>query len=320
MSVIEEKIQAFENRIAKVYRHIRKIATKQGVTCFRIYDHDIPEFPFVIDQYGSDFYIAEYAKDHAQAGEVYQAWLIACFSAMARVFECTVDQLYFKKRRVITQRSEQYVKLDEVKNEIVVKEQGLSFLVNLEDYLDTGLFLDHRITRQMVREIAQDKVVINLFAYTGTFSVYAAAGGAKKVATVDLSNTYIDWAKRNMALNGFEDEERYQFFAKDVFRFLGEAQAQFGLADVIILDPPTFSNSKKMLSVLDTQRDHPYLIQACVDLLNPGGKVFFSTNYSKFKMNFEATEFVHVKDITNATRPFDFSRKMDRKCYLIQKM
>jgi 23S rRNA (cytosine1962-C5)-methyltransferase len=203
--------------------------------------------------------------------------------------------------------------LDLKGNEFPVNESGLKFLANLTDYLDTGLFLDHRITRQTVREISLNKKVLNLFAYTGSFSVYAAAGGASEVLTVDLSNTYLEWAKRNMALNGFDDANRYQFLQADVKQYLKEiAPASF---DIIVMDPPTFSNSKRMDDILDIQRDHVDLINQALAALKPGGQLFFSTNFTKFSLEKDKIKTDKIKDLTRFTTPFDFEGKLNRFCY-----
>jgi len=195
-----------------------------------------------------------------------------------------------------------------------VGEGGLRFWVNLTDYLDTGLFLDHRITRELVRQSANNKRVLNLFAYTGSFSVYAAAGVAIEVCTVDLSNTYLDWSARNLQLNGF-DGDKYSYVAADVKAYLPTVAAD--RYDLIILDPPTFSNSQRMEDVLDLQRDHVFLIRNCLRILSPGGKLFFSTNCRTFQLDAKALPEATIKDITRATTAFDFEGRLDRLCYLI---
>lgn len=198
-----------------------------------------------------------------------------------------------------------------------MQEGGLKFIVNLQDYLDTGLFLDHRITRNMVKEQASGKRVLNLFAYTGSFSVYAAAGGVAQVTTVDLSKTYINWSRKNMELNEFKDEGKYQFIAADVLQYLETVAADS--FDIIIMDPPTFSNSKKMNTVLDIQRDHTQLINHCLKALSPRGLLYFSNNYTRFQLNTAAIQASGIKDITKATTPFDFEGKLKRSCFLISK-
>jgi 23S rRNA (cytosine1962-C5)-methyltransferase len=196
-----------------------------------------------------------------------------------------------------------------------VAENGLSFWINLEDYLDTGLFLDHRDTRQLVREQSMQKRVLNLYAYTGSFSVYAAAGSASLVTTVDFSNTYLDWAKRNMQRNGFEGSA-FQYERADVKQWLALVPA--GKYDIIVMDPPTFSNSKKMADILDIQQDHVNLIRACMRVLSSSGVLYFSTNYTRFKLNREALSGFVMRDITRATTPSGFEGRLKRVCYTIQ--
>jgi 23S rRNA (cytosine1962-C5)-methyltransferase len=198
-----------------------------------------------------------------------------------------------------------------------VQENGLKFIVNLSDYLDTGLFLDHRSTREHVKNEAKDKRVLNLFSYTGSFSVYAAAGNADEVTTVDLSKTYLDWAKRNMQLNGFTNVQKYKFIQADILQYLpGVSNDSF---DIIILDPPTFSNSKRMEDILDIQRDHVKLINEGLRILGVGGEIYFSTNYKDFSLDSPAINSNFVKDITRQTTPFDFEGRINRVCYRIEK-
>jgi 23S rRNA (cytosine1962-C5)-methyltransferase len=193
----------------------------------------------------------------------------------------------------------------------------LRFIVNLSDYLDTGLFLDHRLTRQLVREQSAGKRVLNLFAYTGSFSVYAAAGGAAYVETVDLSKTYLAWAERNLQLNGFTDANRYKTVHADVLQYLSTLPANS--FDLIVMDPPTFSNSKRMEDFLDIQRDHVRLINQCLHALTPGGTLYFSTNLRTFRLEADQINSAHIKDITRATTPFDFEGKLFRWCYRVTK-
>lgn len=313
--VRDQKLEMFRNRLAKVFRHRSKIARKTGVGCFRIYDHDLPEFPFCIDQYETHLYVSEYKRRHGMDDEAHDRWLVHCLEVVTEVTAVPPDHIHSKMRQRKTGRQGQYQKLDEVRHEFIVQEGGLNFLVNLTDYLDTGLFLDHRITREWVRANAKDKVVMNLFAYTGSFSVYAAAGGAAAVHTVDLSNTYLQWAERNLQTNGFDDKERYLFIQADVKQYLhGLPPASF---DLIIMDPPTFSNSKRMDDFLDVQRDHVALITAAMATLKPGGQLIFSTNYRRFELDKAAMAKWNVKDITRATTPFDFEGTFSRFCYLV---
>lgn len=314
---MEEKMQMFRNRLTKVYRHLSRIARRQGVSCYRVYDHDLPEFPFCIELYGDRLYVAEYDRRHGFTEEEHQDWFEASQVIMADVMQIDTERIYSKLRRRKQGRLGQYQKLQEEREEFEVEENGLRFLVNLTDYLDTGLFLDHRLTRARVREEAAGKRVLNLFAYTGSFSVYAAAGGASRVVTADLSNTYLQWAGRNLLLNGFDDREKYPLIQADVLALLGQLEP--GSFDLIVMDPPTFSNSKKMEGFLDIQRDHVQLINQCLQLLSPGGILYFSTNARKFQLQESAIQSTSIKDITRATTPFDFEGRLFRWCFRIGK-
>ena len=311
--MVNEKFIMFTNRLTKVFRHLSKQAKRQQITCYRIYDHDLPEFPFCIDIYENKLYVAEYKRYHGMEESEHELWIENCTKVLSEVLSIPVENIYIKLRQRKPGRLGQYQKLDLIGNEFPVHENGLQFLANLTDYLDTGLFLDHRVTRQLVREIATGKKVLNLFAYTGSFSVYAAAGGAQEVLTVDLSNTYLDWAKRNMALNGFDDASRFQFLQADVKQYLKEiAPASF---DIIVMDPPTFSNSKRMDDILDIQRDHVELINQALSALKPGGQLYFSTNFTKFSLEKNKIKTDKIKDLTRFTTPFDFEGKLNRFCY-----
>ena len=306
----------FHNRLAKVYRHISRQAAKQNIGCFRFYDHDLPEFPFIIEQYENRLYVAEYQRRHELSEEAHESWLEECKEVLAGTLGFEKDNIFLKLRKRKEGRGGQYQKLDAARAEFVVTENGLRFIVNLSDYLDTGLFLDHRTTRQMVKEICSGKKVLNLFAYTGSFSVYAAAGNAVSVQTVDLSKTYLGWAERNMQLN-FPSFTNAQFVAADVLQYLPALASES--YDLIIMDPPTFSNSKRMKDFLDIQQDHVALIGACMRILSKSGILFFSTNYTRFALDRERIVASEIKDITKATTPFDFSGKLKRQCFRITK-
>lgn len=313
----EEKYMMFRNRLQKVNKHLSKIAKAKNLSCYRIYDHDLPEFPFIIEKYESCIYVAEYVRKHGLSEDEYNNWLEKSIETIGIVTNTPVEAIYIRQRKRIYDRSDQYKRSITQKKELIAQENGLKFIVNLTDYLDTGLFLDHRVTRELVRKDAVGKKVLNLFSYTGSFSVYAAAGGASEVATIDLSNTYIRWAKENMQLNGFIDEHKYSYITADVISYLQTIpQNSF---DVIILDPPTFSNSKKTSSVLDIQRDHTSLINKCMDALTNNGVIYFSTNYKKFVLENNKIITNKIKDITKATTPFDFEGKLKRQCFKIQK-
>src|SRR6185503_17868505 len=269
----EDKFIMFQNRLEKVYRHLGKQAKRMNVTCFRLYDHDLPEFPFCIEIYGPNIYIAEYKRRHGMGEDEHDEWLEKSIEIICGVVKVDKEYIFLKLRQRKPGRLGQYQKKSGAKAEFIIEENGLKFIVNLSDYLDTGLFLDHRVTREKVKAETKDKKVLNLFSYTGSFSVYAAAGGAGEVVTADLSKTYLDWAKRNMQLNGFTDPVRYKFSQADVLKFLDTIEENY--FDIVILDPPTFSNSKRMDDILDIQRDHVKLINDCLGSLKAGGKIYF---------------------------------------------
>ena len=313
----EDKFIMFRNRLEKVYRHLGKQARRMGITCFRLYDHDLPEFPFCIEVYGENIYIAEYKRRHGMDETEHEEWLEKSIDAICEIIKAKRENIFLKLRQRKPGRLGQYQKTGEAKSELIIEENELKFIINLSDYLDTGLFLDHRITREKIKAEAKDKKVLNLFSYTGSFSVYAAGGGAIEVVTVDLSNTYLEWAQRNMKLNGFLDEAKYKFIQADVLQWLHIAEKNS--FDLIILDPPTFSNSKRMEDILDIQRDHVQLVNNSLKILRSGGRIYFSTNYKKFVLDEGSIQSSSIKDITKQTTPFDFEGRINRVCYLIEK-
>ncbi len=306
---------SYSNRLRKNARHWGKWARRQGLRCYRVYDRDIPEFPLAVDIYHGRAHVQEFATAYPQTEEEHSAWVAAVCAATAEVLELPAEHLVFKQRA--RQRGlAQYEKTGSSGEDIVVEEQGHRFWVNLGAYLDTGLFLDHRITRRMVQERAAGKRFLNLFAYTGSFTVYAAAGGARESTTVDLSNTYQEWAKRNFELNGM-GLNRHRLVRADVFAFLAGAVQRGERYDLIVMDPPSFSNSKKMQGVLDLQDDHPRLINDCLKLLIPHGELFFSTNLRTIRFQTEALAPCRVEEISQRTVPEDFRNKKIHRCWRI---
>lgn len=315
-----DKQQMFANRLQKVWKHISKLARRQEIACFRFYDHDLPEFPFAIEWLNGDVHAAEYKRRHGMDDDTHDAWLQACRHTIAGVLDISADHIFMKVRQRKAGRQGQYEKFNEDKEEKIeriVPEGGLNFIINLTDYLDTGLFLDHRITRGMVREEARDRHVLNLFCYTGSFSVYAAHGGAASVTSVDLSKTYINWAKRNMQYNKLYKDEKHEFIQGDVLEWLDYMPT--GHYDLIICDPPTFSNSKRMEDTFDVQRDHVMLLKKLLKGCTETGRIYFSNNYRNFTIDRDSIPATVVKDITAQTTPFDFQGKLHRKCYIIEK-
>ena len=287
------------------------------ITCYRLYDHDLPEFPFCIEIYEQNIYVAEYKRRHGMNEDEHDEWMKQSIVVICGVLNAGDENIFLKLRQKKPGRLGQYQKTAGKQSEFIVEENKLKFIVNLSDYLDTGLFLDHRVTREKVRAEAKDKKVLNLFSYTGSFSVYGAAGDANEIVTVDLSKTYLGWAQRNMKLNEFIDLSKYKFIHADVLQYLYTIQENY--FDLVILDPPTFSNSKRMEDILDIQRDHAKLVNDCLRVLKPGGKIYFSTNYKRFVLETASIRSSLIKDITKQTTPFDFEGRINRICYFIEK-
>jgi 23S rRNA (cytosine1962-C5)-methyltransferase len=335
-------IAPFANRLAKNLAHLSKWARRRGITCYRVYDRDVPQFPFAIDLYATETnglhaHVQEFDTGWQQDDAGYTAWLTATCDAVCTALAVPPEHLHLKRRQ--RQRGlAQYEKVDDTASFFTVVENGLRFEVNFEDYLDTGLFLDHRQTRVLAAGLAKGKRVLNLFAYTGSFSVYAAHAGASGTETVDLSNTYQAWTARNMALNGFEADggagssagagtsvrasvattaSRHQLVRADAFTYLRDAAAKGKRFGLIVCDPPSFSNSKKMPGVFDVQRDHVALVLHCHALLAPGGTLLFSTNLKSFAFDAPLAERLGVREITAQTVPEDF-KKPPHRTYRIE--
>jgi 23S rRNA (guanine2445-N2)-methyltransferase / 23S rRNA (guanine2069-N7)-methyltransferase len=310
--------QMFANRLRKNLETLGKWARREAVSCYRVYDADMPEYAFAIDLYGNGARYAcvqEYAAPREIEQEKVRTRRADAFSVLPETLGLEPARIYFRTRRRSRGR-EQYTKQAGVAEFHEVAEGGLKFLVNFTDYLDTGLFLDHRPTRARLRELAAGRRFLNLFGYTGTASVYAAAGGASSTTTVDLSRTYLDWARRNLELNGYAGREHVLVQA-DVPEWLKGAPAAGW--DLVFLDPPTFSNSKRMAGTLDVQRDHVALLRAAMRVLAPGGTLVFSTNYTRFELDSAALPGLAVQDISRATIPKDFERNPRiHRCYLVR--
>ena len=312
-----DKLVMFRNRLIKVYKHRHKQAKRQLLQCYRVYDHDLTEFPFCIELFEDKIYLAEYLRRHGMEDAEHEVWLDDCLTVINEVTGIPINDIVVRQRKRMSHRDGQYEKIDTKQDFFNVTENGLKFQVNLTDYLDTGLFLDHRITRAMVKEQCKNKRVLNLFCYTGSFSVYAAAGEAASVTSVDLSKTYLSWAEENFIINGLKDNKKYHFIHADVKQYLKTLLPES--FDLVIIDPPTFSNSKRMKDFLDIQRDHVELLNDVLAATTAGGLIYFSTNFSRFQLAAEAIKAAEIKDITKATTPFDFEGKLKRWCFKIVK-
>ena len=386
----EYQAQLFSNRLKKKYKELRKWARKNRISCYRLYDRDIPEIPVSLDLYEflpSDVttplevaqFLSEqnanlsannpqteqdikqrtyvilylYERPYQKEDSEEKLWLSFMAQAAAEVLGIPLQNIITKMRRHQKGKT-QYEKIEDSPimygndTQIItglVQEQGQIFKINLGTYLDNGLFFDHRPLRSIVRDTCSNKDVLNLFCYTGSFSVYAAQGNAKSVESVDLSNTYLDWAKQNMQNNGFSDKHKYVFTRSDCMVFLQQkAVAQKKLLsatkqntqipdeitknaqtyDIIILDPPTFSNSKNTSNVLDINKDWPQLVKDSLNILNPNGVLYFSTNSERLKFNIEQipqmTIFgykIECEDITAQTIPNDYTSSKPHRCWKI---
>jgi 23S rRNA G2069 N7-methylase RlmK/C1962 C5-methylase RlmI len=315
---LERRTTMLVNRVRKTARHVRKWARREHVTCYRLYDRDIPEVPLAIDWYEGRLHVAEYKRMvHGEEVVGPDGWVDHVAAALATSLEVSAVDVFVKARQRQRGRA-QYERLEQRGVRHEVGEGGHRFLVNLGDYLDTGLFLDHRLTRARVQAEAAGRRVLNLFCYTGSFTVYAARGGATSSLSVDLSNTYLDWARDNLALNGC-DLGSHQLVRADVLEFLASPPHGTGRFGLAVLDPPTFSNSKAMRDILDVQRDHPHLIERTLALLAPGGVLYFSTNRKKFKLDTDALDGLDIEDLSAATIPEDFRNQRVHRCYRIVK-
>jgi 23S rRNA (guanine2445-N2)-methyltransferase / 23S rRNA (guanine2069-N7)-methyltransferase len=312
----KHQAELLASRLSKRARHLRRWPTKRGITCFRLYEKDIPEIPLVIDRYEDCLHISEYERPHERDLGEHAAWL----ELMAKTAASSLDvdrRRVFLKQRIRQRGNDQHEKFDSTRHQKTVTEGGLKFLVNLQDYVDTGLFLDHRITRNMVRDDAAGKRFLNLFGYTGSFSVYAAAGGAVSTTTVDWSRTYLQWASDNMALNGF-DQPNHQFIRSDALEFVKEMSGS-DLFDLAVVDPPTFSNSKRSEEIWDVQRDHVELLNELLGRMTLGAVVYFSTNFRRFKFDESAINNASIREISKQTVPEDFRNQRIHRCWRIVK-
>jgi 23S rRNA (guanine2445-N2)-methyltransferase / 23S rRNA (guanine2069-N7)-methyltransferase len=301
--------EMFANRLRKNLKNLGRWARQSETSCYRLYDADLPEYAVAVDLYQGEklwVHVQEYEAPMTVDPVKAETRLIETLAGIPAVLEIPPEQVFLKVRRR-QKGSAQYEKQSETGHFHTVEEGGLSFQVNFEDYLDTGLFLDHRLTRALIRERAKGRSFLNLFAYTGTATVYAASGGASSTTTVDMSRTYLDWAARNLALNGFRGD-RHELIQADCIEWLQDAMESNWRYDLIFLDPPTFSTSKRMKYTLDIQRDHVDLIRDCLELLTSDGVLVFSTNHRKFRLDNAALADCKVEDITRQTLPKDFER------------
>ena len=319
----EQEAPMFANRLKKNYKKLSKWAKRQNISCYRLYDADLPEYAVAIDLYQADktyINVQEYEAPKTIDAHKANQRLAGVLIEIPKILGIDKSQVFLKIRRK-QKKIEQYEKLNNKANFHIIEEENCQFLVNFEDYLDTGLFLDHRPLRIKIQQQAEDKHFLNLFAYTGAASIHAAIGGAKSTTTIDMSNTYLDWAKNNFELNKLTGN--HNFIRADCMEWLNQQakEADRKLFDLIFLDPPTFSNSSRMEEHFDIQRDYIDIINNALELLTKNGRLYFSTNFKKFKLDKHLFSNAVIQDISPSTIPEDFARnKKIHYCWEIQKI
>ncbi len=307
--------EMFANRLRKNLKKLKKQAGRENVDCYRLYDADLPEYAVAVDLYGDEVHLQEYRAPKSIDPHKAAQRLCDVEDAVPQVLEIVPDKIHLKVREQ-QKGKQQYEK--QARRGVLkeVREGNCRFLVNLTDYLDTGLFLDHRLTRKMIQQMATGTRFLNLFAYTGAATVHALMGGAVATTTVDMSRTYLEWVRKNIDLNDFDPQEE-ELIQTDCLTWIETATGEY---DLIFLDPPTFSNSKTMDGSFDVQRDHVDLLKKTLRLLAPGGTLIFSNNLRKFKMDHDALPGLEIEDITAKTIPFDFERNPHiHNCWLIRR-
>jgi 23S rRNA (guanine2445-N2)-methyltransferase / 23S rRNA (guanine2069-N7)-methyltransferase len=310
----------FANRLRKNYKHLKKWARKNGISCYRVYDADIPQYAVAIDKYENWIHVQEYqAPKTVDKNRAFQR-INDVIDVVANILETKQEKVVLKVRKK-QEGTAQYQKQDIKDYKVTVRENGLKFIINMYDYIDTGLFLDHRNTRQLIKKLANKRSFLNLFAYTGSVTVYAAAGGASSTTTVDMSNTYLNWAKENLSINGYSDnvytQNKHKFVREDCLKWMQQAINENQKYQLIFIDPPTFSNSKKMETSLDINRDHTALLSGCLALLADDGLIIFSTNARSFKLDSSIKEDCFISEITVKTTTEDFRRKPMHRCWCL---
>jgi 23S rRNA (guanine2445-N2)-methyltransferase / 23S rRNA (guanine2069-N7)-methyltransferase len=312
-----KEAEVFANRLSKNIKHLSKWARKEAISCYRVYDADLPQYALAIDVYQDWIHVQEYAAPKSVDPVKAFVRLNEAVEVISRVFDITANRIVVKTRKKQSGKS-QYSRHDHSGESSIVSENGLQFKINLKDYLDTGLFLDHRLTRRLIAQLAPNKNFLNLFAYTATATVYAAAGGARSTTSVDMSNTYLDWAQQNMRLNKLLGQN-HTFIREDCIKWLEDESNKGSRYQLIFLDPPTFSNSKRMDHTLDIRRDHVALIRQAMAILAEDGLLIFSCNARGFKLDEAALDGYALHDITRMTTTEDFRRKPAHVCWCLAK-
>lgn len=312
-----EDFNELTNRIKKRFKHLNKWAKRNSIDCFRIYNKDLGNFPLIIDWYDGDVLAWFYnrKKDESEADKTY--FKQQSIQSICNALAISLDHVFTKQRQRQIGLENQYEKNNAEKQLKIIQEGKLNFEINLNNYLDTGLFLDHRHTRDLVRRISHGKRVLNLFAYTGSFTCYAIDGGAIATTSVDLNKNYCDWIKRNLTLNHLDTRASDRVISDNCLSFV-KLEAARNRYDLIICDPPTFSNSKNMKHAFSIDNDYPDLLKSCIKLLAAKGLLIFSTSSRSFSLEkSKLPEKVKIENITHKTIPEDFKDKKSRQCWII---
>lgn len=321
MALDESQIRKFNgqaemlaNKVKKSFRHIAKKYAKQNIEVFRLYDWDIPEIRAVVDWYAGHLVIGEYTRNQSVP-----EWLPIMAEAVAEALDVPLDFVHMKERKAGRQAGRRYERISYTNKRIVVSERDLRFYVNPYDYVDTGLFSDHRNTRQMVREMAEDKDFLNLYCYTGAFTCYAAKGGARSTVSVDRAETAINWVRDNFELNGIP-EKGNTLVQAHTFDFLKKARREKMRFDLAVVDPPSYSTIISRDYEFDISKDHPELLKEVISLMRRGSTIFFSTNHQNFEFMGDNLDIKDAEEITSKTIPEDYKtpKKLIHRCWKIQ--
>ena len=307
----KNQAQMLANRVKKKFQHFHKRFARQNIDVFRLYDWDIPEIRAVVDWYGGHLVIGEYTRTQSVP-----EWLPMMADFVARALDVPAQHVHLKERRAGKKEGRRYERIDFTNKKIIVSERDFKFYVNPYDYVDTGLFSDHRDTRQMVREMAEGKDFLNLYCYTGTFTCYAARGGARSTVSVDRSETAIDWARGNLTLNNIK-EAKHALVHSHTFDFLQKAKRNQRFFDLAVVDPPSYSTTRTRGEEFDVARDHPRLLKGVVALMLKGAIIIFSTNHQNFEPRFDDVGLADATEITDRTIPEDYvsKRKAIHRCW-----
>ena len=306
---IESQARILANRIRNRFRHLSRRFRRQGIECFRLYDWDIPEVRAVVDWYAGHIVIAEYERRQTTP-----EWLPRMAQAVAGALDIPLERVHMKRRRTKTDDQPRYGRLDSRGERFKARERNLYFWVNLDDFLDTGLYSDHRDTRVIVGKLASGKDFLNLYGYTGAFTCAAAAGGAKTTVTVDRSDTYLKWARDNLELNRLWGRE-HSLIQSDAVKYLKQARQDGQRFNLAVVDPPSFFQEHSRGVSFDINRDHPALLKDVLKVMAPGSAVFFSTNHQRFSPRLEGLPIKELVELTPATIPEDYRNRLVHRCW-----